>query len=252
MQKNCLNCGHIVSEKYCPNCSQSTQTGRLQWGILIEDFVHTLTHADKSLLGTTKQMIFTPGRVLSEYIAGKRKKYQSPVSYFLIWVTLSILTHRLVLYKIGFHPVYLKGLTFASEESTLVLIKHGQWLYTLSFPLMAFLLYLFIAKPLFSFIETLVIISYTFSTCYMFFALFYLIWAGLFSFNVLHWKFYLFQIVFTDVFVLWVLISLFRNNGIAYLWLRLLVFTLINTVLVLQLLEFLCNQWLRFEWYFSH
>lgn len=250
--KNCLNCGTQVLGNYCPECGQSAATGKLKWKNILDDLIHTFTHADKSLLGTTRHMILRPGVVLQEYIDGKRKKYQSPISYFIIWVTLSILCHRMIIHKIGFHPVYLEGLTFSSQESTKIFINHGQWLNILSFPLMGLLLYLILSKGLYSYIESLAITSYTMSTTYMFFAVFYLVWGGLLSFNVLHWKFYLFQIIFTNFFIFWVLIKLFYKKQIPHFYSRIAIFLFVNCNLILQFLEFLCELWIKIEHTFNN
>src|SRR5262245_40247748 len=115
--RHCLNCGHTVAGKYCPNCGQAISVGRISWKSFLEELVHLVTHAERSLLGTSWQLLKKPGKVLDEYIGGKRKKYQSPVAFFLIWVTLCIVTQRLTLYHQGFHPVFLEGLTFRHAES---------------------------------------------------------------------------------------------------------------------------------------
>ena len=124
-------------------------------------------------------------------------------------------------------------------------IEHGQWFYLLTFPLIAAFLYFFIARTIFSYIESLVITMYTFSVDYAFFVLYYLIGGGLLSLNVLHWGFYLFQILFSVFYTLWVCIDLFHKKGIPHFWLKLLLFTVINSIAVLKFLEFLSNAWVH-------
>src|SRR5436190_16016307 len=36
-------------------------------------------------------MLVSPGRVVTDFVNGKRKNYQSPISYFLIWITIYLL-----------------------------------------------------------------------------------------------------------------------------------------------------------------
>ena len=249
MIKRCLNCGHHVNSNYCPNCGQSTHVGRINWKSFIAEFIHTLTHAEKSIAGTTWQLIKNPGKVLDEYFAGKRKKYQSPISFFLVWVTISILVHRLVISHNGFNPVYLPGLTFSNPESIRIFITHGEWLYIIAFPVSAFLLYAIAGKPLYSYIECMVIVIYTFSVTYVFFTLCYLIGGVLLSLNVLHWKFYLFQIILSVVYSIWVCITLFRNKKIKFITLRVIMYMIINAVVILKFLEFLSNLWAKIEAY---
>lgn len=247
MTKHCLNCAHPVKEKYCPQCGQATDVARITWKSFGEEFIHTFTHAEKSVVGTTWQLVKNPGNVLDEYIKGKRKKYQAPVAFFLIWVTLSIVTHRIILAYSGFHPVYLQGLTFKNADSIHAFITHGEWFYILTFPVSALLLYFLLAKPLYTYIECLVITVYSFSVVYMFYVLCYIVGGGLLSLNVLHWKFYLFQILMSLAFTVWVCFSLFRHKNITLLWLRIFLFLIINAVVVLKFLELLSNIWVQIE-----
>ncbi len=247
MKKHCLNCGFPVELNYCPQCSQSTSTKRISWKSILYEFFHALTHAEKGLLGTTWHLIKDPGKVLSEYLAGKRKKYQSPATFFLLWVSISIVTQNFVLSLSGFHPVYLKGLTFSSPESIRVFIKEGEWLYLLTFPLSAALLYFILTRPVYTYIESIVVTMYTFSIVYMFHTLCYIIGGLVFSLNVLHWGFYLFQIIVSFLYSVWVCYSLMHRKKIKFLWPRIFIYMFVNLVVVLRFLEFLSVTWFRLE-----
>lgn len=252
MHRQCLNCGHIVKENFCSHCGQNTHTGRITWGSFVSEFLHTLTHAERSILGTTWQLFKHPGKVLDEYIGGKRKKYQAPAGFFLIWVTLSILIHKAVIAQNGFNPVYQKGITFSDAESIKAFITHGELFYILTFPLSAFLFYFILGKPTYSYMESLVVTVYGFSMTDMFYVLCYLIGGVLFSLNVLHWKFYLFQVVLSVLYTVWVCISLLRKKKIKFLGLRIFLFIVINAVVVLKFLEWISGGWVQLEKYFSH
>ncbi|MGB3074497.1 MAG: DUF3667 domain-containing protein [Chitinophagales bacterium] len=251
MTKHCLNCGNIVTEKFCPNCGQDTGVRKITWKSFSEEFIHALTHGEKSILGTTVQLLSHPGKVLDEYIAGKRRKYHSPVGYFLILLALSVIFQRLAIAKLGFHPVIREGLTFSNIESIEVFIKHGTWLYIFTFPFSAAIFYFVLARPTYSYIESLVITMYAFSFTYVLFVLCYIIGGLIFSINVLHWKFYLFQITLALSYTVWVCFDIYRNKKKKMLWLRISFYLIINTVIVLKLLEFLSNAWVFLEHYFS-
>jgi hypothetical protein len=251
MTRYCLNCGHAVEGKYCSYCSQSINVGPITWKSFGYEFIHALTHAEKGILGTTWQLIKNPGKVLNEYIEGKRKKYHPPAGFFLIWVTLSIIVHRIVIAHTGFKPVILRGLTFSSVKSIEAFIIHGEWFYILTFPLSALLFYLIVIKPRYSYIESIVITMYSFSVTYMFFVICYLAGGFIFSLNVLHWKFYLFQILLSLAYLLWVSISLLKNKSIKYVWLRLSIHIIANSIVVLKFIEFLSNSWVKMEEYFK-
>lgn len=249
MAKHCLNCGHPVYEQYCPHCGQSAEVGKLSWKSFGAEFIHILTHAEKSIAGTTWQLIRHPGKVMDEYINGKRKKYHSPVGYFLVCVTLSVLTHRLVLARSGFHPVFLEGLTFSSPESVKTFIVHGEFFYILTFPVSAALFYFTLARPRYAYIDCVVVTMYAFSVAYIFHFLSYIMGGLILSMNVLHWKFYLFQILLSLAYTLWACIDLFRKKGLQFFWFRLLAYMVINTFVVLRFLEILSKAWVRLEEY---
>ena len=222
-QKHCLNCGEPISDKYCPHCGQRTDVERVSWKYFGEELVHTVTHAERSLLGTTWKLIKQPGLTLKEYFSGKRKKYHAPVGFFLIWVTLSTLLHQWIIKTYGFHPVYMPGLTFDSPESIKAFVLHGQIFYILSFPITAAWFYLFLSRPHFSYIESIVITMYAYSIVYVLFIVCYLVGGILLQLNVLHWKFYLFQILLTLVYTTWVCYQLLYPKKVNFFWLRLII-----------------------------
>lgn len=88
----CLNCDSQVnaSYKYCPYCGQATHQHRLNLAHLGHEVVHFFTHADKGIFYLIKMLAVKPGRVIREYIAGKRKKYFSPLNFFLVVLGLFV------------------------------------------------------------------------------------------------------------------------------------------------------------------
>jgi hypothetical protein len=51
---------------------------------LLKDLVHTLTHADSSILRTTKELFCRPGELTRAWFQGPRRRYIGPVQFFLI------------------------------------------------------------------------------------------------------------------------------------------------------------------------
>jgi len=122
-------------------------------------------------------------------------------------------------------------------------IAHGQWFYLLTFPLSAGLFYFILARPVFSYIESFVIIIYSYSVTYAFFVVCYLLGGAVFALNLLHWKFYLFQIILTTAYMIWVAWDLFRKKPVKFLALRITIYILLSSVIVLNGLEGLSNLW---------
>lgn len=211
------------------------------------ELFRSLIHADRGLAGTTIQLVRRPGKVLDEYLSGKRQKYQPPFRFFLIWVAVCILTQRLVIAVYGFQPVLLKGLTFSNPESVQAFISHGQWFYILTFPVSAGLFFLILARPLFSYIESFVIVIYSYSVTYAFFVVSYLLGGAVLALNLLHWKFYLFQIILSAAYMIWVAWDLLRKKPVRFLALRIAVYMLLSSVIVLNLLELMSILWVKLE-----
>ena len=91
---NCLNCEENleVSAKFCPQCGQKTSTHRLTIAHILHDGLHALTHADKGIFHLLKDLAVKPGIVAREYIAGKRKRYFNPFTFFLIMMGLFVVS----------------------------------------------------------------------------------------------------------------------------------------------------------------
>jgi len=81
--KTCLNCNHVVENKYCPNCGQENTETRQSFHYLFTHFIEDLTHYDGSFWKTIKALLFRPGRLTKEYLEGKRKKYVPPVKLYI-------------------------------------------------------------------------------------------------------------------------------------------------------------------------
>jgi Protein of unknown function (DUF3667) len=87
----CLNCGHAFAEgdKYCAKCSQKRHL-HLSVADLMHEFSHMLTHLDSKFFMMLKHL-FIPGRISSDFIAGKRKTYPHPVRFFIVTSALFLL-----------------------------------------------------------------------------------------------------------------------------------------------------------------
>jgi len=84
-EKNCLNCGAEVSDRYCPHCGQENLIPKDTLGHLIQHFVSDITHYDSKFLISLRDLMFKPGFLTTEYLNGRRARYLNPVRmYFFI------------------------------------------------------------------------------------------------------------------------------------------------------------------------
>jgi hypothetical protein len=82
-EKNCLNCGAEVSEKYCPHCGQANKEPTETFFQLTSEFFSDITHFDSKVFTTLKDLIVRPGFLTKEYNAGRRVRYLNPIRLYV-------------------------------------------------------------------------------------------------------------------------------------------------------------------------
>jgi hypothetical protein len=82
-EKDCLNCGHVVEEKFCTHCGQENIVTK-------EDAFHMVTHAiadyfhfEHKFFGTIGPLLLKPGKLTKEYVAGKRMASIHPIRLYI-------------------------------------------------------------------------------------------------------------------------------------------------------------------------
>ena len=101
-EKNCLNCGAYVEERYCTRCGQENVEVKESFRHLISHLFSDLTHYDSKVFTTLKDLLFKPGFLTKEYLAGRRTSYLHPIRmyvfvsflYFLITLSFNDLERR--------------------------------------------------------------------------------------------------------------------------------------------------------------
>jgi len=81
--KTCLNCGHLVEERFCPHCGQENTEPKQPFHYLFTHFIEDFTHYDGQFWKTIKYLLIRPGRLTKEYLAGKRQMYVAPVKLYI-------------------------------------------------------------------------------------------------------------------------------------------------------------------------
>lgn len=101
--KTCLNCGHIVEERFCAHCGQENIEPKQPFHYLFTHFIEDFTHYDGQFWKTIKYLLFNPGKLTKEYLAGKRQLYVAPVKLYIF---------------ISFITFFLPSLFSSSDEET--------------------------------------------------------------------------------------------------------------------------------------
>lgn len=85
MGESCANCGAALTGRYCAACGQKrfVEADR-RFGHLLRQLVHAATDLDGRFWGSLRALLFRPGLLSRDYIAGRRKRWMSPIALFLL------------------------------------------------------------------------------------------------------------------------------------------------------------------------
>jgi hypothetical protein len=220
-QTSCKNCDSLLAEDavFCKSCGQKSDTARIDMHFLSHNIIHTLTHGDKGIFHLIKQMTLNPGKVISEYVAGKRKLYFNPFNFFFITITISaLLTHGLDLMQTSVeHPNAVSE--FISKKFNLVIM--------VSLPIITSFTFLFFRKAKMNYAENLVFHCFTSGYRIVFFVLIFALFVPMFR-EYYTFILYAYLVCFL-VYLIWAAKGFFKENLFA---------TIIKTILAFVLTQF--------------
>ncbi|RAV97918.1 DUF3667 domain-containing protein [Pseudochryseolinea flava] len=82
-EKNCLNCGAIVEERFCTRCGQENIETKESFSHILRHFFEDFTHYDSKFLVTMRDLFTKPGFLTNEYLQGRRNSYLHPIRMYL-------------------------------------------------------------------------------------------------------------------------------------------------------------------------
>lgn len=225
----CLNCRTTFSGKYCPGCGQKADIKRLDTKALIEEFGHFISHIEHHFFRTTKEFIIRPGRNSLDFLKGKRKRYQKPVSFFLIWAAAYILVHNFIMTLFHFRSKNPGSVLPTLQESANEALRSNFTAFYLpALFISALVIYLVLAKPRFNFAEILTLSLFG-AGCYNCILLISDIAAGaLFRININTNTIFIYNAVVSCIYTFWFCFDLFNKIKLKNFWLRIL----INAILI--------------------
>jgi len=106
----CQNCGAAVSGRYCAECGQRLEPPLHSLWHFMQVATEDLTHADSRVWRTLGTLLFRPGHLTREFLAGRRVRYLPPVRLYLVisvafFVVAAAGTRPLHLLELGAEPV---------------------------------------------------------------------------------------------------------------------------------------------------
>jgi len=248
MKTICLNCGHNFKGNFCPECGQQATIKRISAAVLFHDVIHFFTHLEKGFLFTTWQYLLHPGISSINYLAGKRKKFQTPVSYFLIWTGLYILLHNAIVNYFDYHMAG-EVLTEIdkSGKANILLQKHFTLIIIPSVLCSALSVYFLLARPKYNFTEVLALSLYGGGTYFMMLFASDIILGFIFRVNVLGSPVFLWQAGLSFIYNFWVSFDIFKRLGLRLFWIRLISASILVAVSGWIILFYLPIVWLYFS-----
>lgn len=100
----CRNCGSLAEVHFCPVCGQETQIAVPTVRHFVAEFAEQTLALQGQLWRTLLSLLFRPGELTLDYIAGRRQRYVRPLRLYL---ALSILFFALIGFSSGFDFVQL-------------------------------------------------------------------------------------------------------------------------------------------------
>jgi hypothetical protein len=94
----CKNCGAELSGHYCSACGQANKDIDPSLHDLAHEFIHEFAHLDGKIVATLKALVFRPGSLSAEFLAGRRARYIGPLRMYL---TCSLLCFLVVAWNPG-------------------------------------------------------------------------------------------------------------------------------------------------------
>jgi hypothetical protein len=101
--EHCANCGALLAGTYCHACGQKRIGPQdRRFGHLVGQFVEALTDLDSRFWRSLRILLFRPGRLSAEYLAGRRARYMGPVTLFVIANVLYFVAPAITDFELGF------------------------------------------------------------------------------------------------------------------------------------------------------
>jgi uncharacterized protein DUF3667 len=89
----CANCGALVAGNFCSHCGQRLQHQVHSLPEFLGEAAEVITHADSRVWRTFMPLLFRPGFLTQQYLAGRRASYLPP---FRLYIVLSVVFFLMV------------------------------------------------------------------------------------------------------------------------------------------------------------
>jgi hypothetical protein len=81
----CLNCGAVLSGRFCAACGQEVQPLNPTVGHVAHEFIHEMLHLDGRIFRSFQTLLLSPGALTLEYLEGRRARWIAPIRLYLVF-----------------------------------------------------------------------------------------------------------------------------------------------------------------------
>ena len=123
-EHRCLNCESTIpaSARFCPQCSQRTDTARLSFADMTRDLLHAFVNIERGPLVFAWALLTRPGGIAREYVEGRRRRYYGPFATLAVLVGLTALALELSGFQVLSQEVSPVPATVLQRHFNLVLL----------------------------------------------------------------------------------------------------------------------------------
>lgn len=154
-ERRCLNCESTFSAaaRFCPHCSQRTDTARLSFADMTRDLLHSFVNVERGPLVFAWALLTRPGGIAREYVEGRRRRYYGPFATLAVLVGLAALALKLS----GFQALSQE----VSNAPAAVLQQHFNLVLLVQLPLLGVTCALLFRNAHLTLPEHMVLVAYT-------------------------------------------------------------------------------------------
>lgn len=114
-QWHCLNCGTIFQGNFCPMCGQNATVRRFRWREIGHGVLQLFGWSERSIPRTLWHLIYRPGYMIGDYLAGRRMPYFPPIRLLFVLAASVVLLSNITPEREAVNePVF----TFTTSDST--------------------------------------------------------------------------------------------------------------------------------------
>jgi hypothetical protein len=151
----CLNCDSEIpaAARFCPQCSQRTDTARLSFADMVRDLMHAFANVERGPIVFARALLMRPGTVAREYVEGRRRRYYGPFATLAVLVGMT----ALVLNLTGYQVLAQEGVSAAPAA---LLHRHFNLVLLAQLPLLGALCWLMFRDARLTLPEHMVLVAY--------------------------------------------------------------------------------------------